>query len=342
MQNLTPEIAESLGIDPKTKGVVVAGVEPGSPADDAGLQRGDVILEVNRQPVENEDAYKKAVKKVEKGKSVLLLVRRGDNTIFLALKPPKEMSGYRFARRGWHGGPESRSGPPCAMLAPARSLAHRLRSAARRRGASRVGCVAAHRATAARSSTRVVVEKFDGRRWDFPSRIYSDAFLLYPGLDVARGRARRAPAAARLSRRRRRRAAAQGRLPPHAAAASTSSCATSPIRASRSSERAGPPRPRRRRRHRHARHASRARSSTRCSSSRSSLSGLYDTTWEERRVVHARRAAAAAAARGPRHRGPPLLSSTTASIRSASLRALVDQPAQRRASSRAAARSRSS
>jgi serine protease Do len=87
VQNLTPEIAESLGIDAKTKGVVVAGVEPGSPADEAGLQRGDVVLEVNREPVPNEGAYRKALKKMDKGKSVLLLVRRGDNTIFMALKP---------------------------------------------------------------------------------------------------------------------------------------------------------------------------------------------------------------------------------------------------------------
>ncbi len=90
VQNLTPEIAESLGVDAKTKGVVVASVEPGSPADEAGLQRGDVVLEVNRQSVENEGAYGRAIKKIEKGKSVLLLVRRGDNTIFMALKSPKD------------------------------------------------------------------------------------------------------------------------------------------------------------------------------------------------------------------------------------------------------------
>ncbi len=90
VQTLTPEIAESLGIDSDVKGVVVAGVEPGSPADDAGLQRGDVILEVNRETVESLGDYRKAVKKVESGKSVLFLVRRGDNTIFLALKPAEK------------------------------------------------------------------------------------------------------------------------------------------------------------------------------------------------------------------------------------------------------------
>ncbi len=87
VQTLTPEIAENLGVS-ETKGVVVSGVESGSAADDAGIRRGDVILEVNRQAVGDVDDYKAALKKIETGKNVLLLVRRGDNTIFLALKPP--------------------------------------------------------------------------------------------------------------------------------------------------------------------------------------------------------------------------------------------------------------
>jgi serine protease Do len=87
VQTLTPEIAENLGVE-ETKGVVVTAVESDSPAEEAGLRRGDVILEVNRAAVENADDYKGALKKVEKGKNVLFLVRRGDNTIFLALKPP--------------------------------------------------------------------------------------------------------------------------------------------------------------------------------------------------------------------------------------------------------------
>jgi len=87
VQTLTPEIADNLGID-DTKGVVVTAVDSGSAADEAGIRRGDVILEVNRHTVEDADAYKSALKKADKGKNVLFLVRRGDNTIFLALKPP--------------------------------------------------------------------------------------------------------------------------------------------------------------------------------------------------------------------------------------------------------------
>jgi len=88
VQSLTPELAENLNLDKSVKGVVVTQVEPGGPAAEAGLRRGDVILEVNRKPVKNASAYQKAVREAGKGKSLLFLVRRGDNTIFLALKPP--------------------------------------------------------------------------------------------------------------------------------------------------------------------------------------------------------------------------------------------------------------
>ena len=89
VQPLTPDIADSLGLGEDVKGVVVSGVEPGSPADDAGLRRGDVIVEVNRKPVTDMGSYRKAIEGVAEGKSVLFLVRRGDNTIFLAVKPGK-------------------------------------------------------------------------------------------------------------------------------------------------------------------------------------------------------------------------------------------------------------
>jgi serine protease Do len=86
VQRLTPQMAESLGLD-KAQGVVVAAVEPGSAADEAGMRRGDVILEVDRKGVRNVDDYRKAIAGARKGRGVLFLVRRGESTIFLALKP---------------------------------------------------------------------------------------------------------------------------------------------------------------------------------------------------------------------------------------------------------------
>src|SRR6266581_8864395 len=88
VQKLTPQMAESLGLE-RAEGIVVTAVEPGSVADDAGIRRGDVILEVDRKSVRNVEEYRKAVAGVRKGRGVLFLVRRGDSTLFLALKPQR-------------------------------------------------------------------------------------------------------------------------------------------------------------------------------------------------------------------------------------------------------------
>ena len=88
VQSLTPQMAESLGLE-KSEGVVVTAVESGSAAEDGGIRRGDVILEVDRRAVRNLDDYKKATARVRKGRGVLFLVRRGESTLFLALKPRK-------------------------------------------------------------------------------------------------------------------------------------------------------------------------------------------------------------------------------------------------------------
>jgi len=87
VQKLTPQIAESLGLD-RAEGVVVTMVEPGSPADEAGLRRGDVILEIDRKSIRKPADYEKAIINIKKkkGKGVLFLVRRGETTLFLALK----------------------------------------------------------------------------------------------------------------------------------------------------------------------------------------------------------------------------------------------------------------
>lgn len=85
VQKVTPQIAESLGLE-RAEGVVITAVEPGSVADEAGLRRADVVLEIDRKPIRNLADYRKAIKAVKKGKGILFLVRRGENTLFLALK----------------------------------------------------------------------------------------------------------------------------------------------------------------------------------------------------------------------------------------------------------------
>ena len=88
VQRLTPQMAEGLGLE-KAEGVVVTAVEQGGVADEAGIRRGDVIMEVDRKAIKSLDEYKKAVAGARKGRGVLFLVRRGESTLFLALKPQK-------------------------------------------------------------------------------------------------------------------------------------------------------------------------------------------------------------------------------------------------------------
>jgi serine protease Do len=86
VQALTPELAEQLSIE-EAEGVVVSAVEPGSPSDEAGLRRGDVILEIDQQPVASVAAFQAATQGRDKA---LLLVRRADATIFVAVKKKAE------------------------------------------------------------------------------------------------------------------------------------------------------------------------------------------------------------------------------------------------------------
>ncbi len=84
VKNLTPETAQDLKLPATTKGVVVDQVNPSSRAADAGLQPGDVIQQVNRQPVTSVKEYSQAVAASKKDEPVLLLVDRNGSTMFLA------------------------------------------------------------------------------------------------------------------------------------------------------------------------------------------------------------------------------------------------------------------
>ncbi len=84
VQNLTPQIARELGVK-QTAGVVVSRVETGSPAEEAGIQTGDVILSVNRNHVKNVGEFSREVGKAKKGDGLLLLVQRGQGALFIAV-----------------------------------------------------------------------------------------------------------------------------------------------------------------------------------------------------------------------------------------------------------------
>lgn len=86
VQELTPKLAESLGIE-KSHGVIVTDVNPDSAAAEAGIFRGDIILEINREKVEDIAAYKKIMQAAqEKKKSILLLIQRDKSTRFVVLE----------------------------------------------------------------------------------------------------------------------------------------------------------------------------------------------------------------------------------------------------------------
>ena len=71
--DLTDDVRQQLRIPENVKGVAVESVRPASPAEDAGLAPGDVILELNRQPVASADKFSSAVR-ASSGKDMLLLV----------------------------------------------------------------------------------------------------------------------------------------------------------------------------------------------------------------------------------------------------------------------------
>jgi serine protease Do len=64
-------------------------VEPGSSGAGAGLRKGDVILEVNREKIKNEMDYQQVMEKVKPEQGALFLVGRGGSTFFVSVKEEK-------------------------------------------------------------------------------------------------------------------------------------------------------------------------------------------------------------------------------------------------------------
>jgi serine protease Do len=85
VQDITPDIAKQLGL-PSTGGVIVTRVREGSAADDGGLQPYDVILQVNRVKVGSVKDFQREISKKTADDRVLLLIRRGKGTYYVAIR----------------------------------------------------------------------------------------------------------------------------------------------------------------------------------------------------------------------------------------------------------------
>ena len=86
LQSLTPQLARQLGIASENEGVVVTDVDQSGVGADAGIARGDVILEVNRTSVNSPESVQSAIEKAG-AKPLLLLIARKGQTIYMTVRP---------------------------------------------------------------------------------------------------------------------------------------------------------------------------------------------------------------------------------------------------------------
>ncbi|MEW6002037.1 MAG: DegQ family serine endoprotease [Nitrospirota bacterium] len=84
--DLTKEIARQLGLSKEERGVIVARVEPGSIADEAGIKKGDIIKEVDKKKVENLEDFNRITSIIKRNETVLLFINRGGQKFYLTLQ----------------------------------------------------------------------------------------------------------------------------------------------------------------------------------------------------------------------------------------------------------------
>jgi serine protease Do len=87
LADLSPDVRSEVQVQPSVHGAIVEDVKPGSPADNAGLQRGDVIMEVNRRPVKSAAEVAQVLSNVPNGQDALVLVWSNGGSTFRVLHP---------------------------------------------------------------------------------------------------------------------------------------------------------------------------------------------------------------------------------------------------------------
>ncbi|MEK6531491.1 MAG: DegQ family serine endoprotease, partial [Deltaproteobacteria bacterium] len=81
---VTPEAAKKFGIT-ESDGIMVSNVRPDSPAEEAGIRRGDIIREINRKKISDVKDFNAAMDAASKADRLLLLITRGGNTMYIAI-----------------------------------------------------------------------------------------------------------------------------------------------------------------------------------------------------------------------------------------------------------------
>jgi len=86
VMDLTKEIVRQLGFSKDENGVVVVKVEPGSPADEADIKKGDIIKEIDKKGVGNLRDFNRIAANLKKKDTVLLFINRGGKRFYVILK----------------------------------------------------------------------------------------------------------------------------------------------------------------------------------------------------------------------------------------------------------------
>ncbi|MBS1112558.1 MAG: serine protease MucD [Nitrospirae bacterium] len=86
VMDLNKEIIRQLGFNKEEKGVVVVRVEPGSPADEAEMKKGDIIKEINKKEIDNLATYNQVLTNAKRNESMLLFINRGGKKFYVILK----------------------------------------------------------------------------------------------------------------------------------------------------------------------------------------------------------------------------------------------------------------
>ncbi len=87
VEAVTPDLAARFELADGAKGLVVTAVDGGSPAEEAGMRPGDLVLKVNRETIRSLADYRAALDRNAQGNPVLFLLQRGQNTFFVAIRP---------------------------------------------------------------------------------------------------------------------------------------------------------------------------------------------------------------------------------------------------------------